>query len=146
MGKVVPGKRVNSMENKMLGWEKSNEFDAGLDLTLFRGRLNFTLDYYNKITEDMLWAVAIPISSGFSSLQSNIGKIRNRGVEFTVNSINISKSNFKWNMNFNIAHNSNKVLDLGEIGGRILSATQYGENNALTAEGHPWECFMVIKV
>lgn len=144
-GKVVPGKRVNSMENKMLGWEKSNEFDAGLDLTLFRGRLNFTLDYYNKITEDMLWAVAIPISSGFSSLQSNIGKIRNRGVEFTVNSINISKSNFKWNMNFNIAHNSNKVLDLGEIGGRILSATQYGENNALTAEGHPMGMFYGYK-
>jgi TonB-dependent starch-binding outer membrane protein SusC len=136
-GKVTDGKRVASMENTMLSWEKSNEFDAGLDLTLYKGRINFVFDYYNKITEGMLWAVSIPISSGFRSIQDNIGKIQNKGTEFSVNTINLSNDNFSWETDFNISFNRNKVLSLGDVG-RIHSGFQ---NCSLTTEDQPIAMF-----
>lgn len=136
-GKVANGKRVGSMENPNLGWEKAEEFDAGMDLILFGGRLNFIFDYYNRITKDMLWGVSIPISSGFSSVQDNIGKIRNRGIEFTLNTINITNSNFKWESDFNISFNRNKVLDLGAVG-RILTGPR---TYSLTTAGQPMAMF-----
>ncbi len=136
-GKVANGKRVDSMENTGLGWERSREFDTGLDLTLWGGRLTFIFDYYNKITEDMLWGVAIPISSGFSSVQDNIGEIRNRGTEFSVSTINISTKNVKWNSDFNISFNRNKVLDMGAVG-RILTGPR---SYSITTEGQPMAMF-----
>ena len=135
--KVADGKRVAAMENTNLGWEKSREFDAGFDLTLFGGRLNFVFDYYDKITEDMLWAVAIPISSGFSSVQDNIGEIQNKGVEFALSTINIKNNNFTWNTDFNIAFNKNKVLDMGDVG-RILAGPR---SYSITTEGQPMAMF-----
>ena len=63
----------------------------------------------------MLWAVNMPISSGFNEMTQNIGKMRNRGVEFAINSINFSNSNFSWNTDFNISFNRNLVLDLGDV-------------------------------
>jgi TonB-linked SusC/RagA family outer membrane protein len=136
-GKVANGKRVAAMENTKLGWERSNEFDAGFDLTLLGGRINFIFDYYDKITEDMLWGVAIPISSGFSSVQDNIGRIQNRGLEFSLNTINITNSEFTWSSDFNISFNKNKVLDLGAVG-RILSGPR---TYSLTTEGQPMAMF-----
>ncbi len=136
-GSVADGKNVTSMENTHLGWEKSKEFDTGFDLTLLGGKINFIFDYYNKVTEDMLWAVSVPISSGFSSVQDNVGEIRNRGVEFSLSTINISKNNFTWDTDFNISFNRNKVLDMGDVG-RILTGAR---NYSLTMEGHPMAMF-----
>ncbi len=136
-GLVADGKRVTSMANYNLGWEKSREFDAGLDLILFKGRLSLVIDYYNKITEDMLWAVAVPISSGFSSVQDNIGEIRNRGLEFTLSSTNVAKGDFRWNTDFNIFFNRNKVLDMGDVG-RIQTGHR---SYSLTIEGQPMAMF-----
>ncbi|MBS3742267.1 MAG: TonB-dependent receptor [Bacteroidales bacterium] len=135
-GSVADGKRLAGMGNPQLSWERSRELDVGLDLTLFDGRLNFVFDYYNKITEDMLWGVSVPISSGFSSAMKNIGQIRNRGVEFSINSVNISNNDFTWETNFNISFNRNKVLDLGQVerirtGHRGYSITKEGEPMAM---------------
>jgi TonB-linked SusC/RagA family outer membrane protein len=140
-GKVADGKRDASMENTLLGWERSREFDTGFDLTLFGGRLNFIFDYYNKITEDMLWGVSIPISSGFSSVQDNIGEIQNRGVEFSLNTINISNADFTWASDFNISFNKNEVLDMGAVG-RILTGPR---SYSLTTEGQPMGMFYGYK-
>ncbi|KAF5067180.1 SusC/RagA family TonB-linked outer membrane protein [Petrimonas sp.] len=140
-GKVANGKRVNAIENTMLGWERSNEFDTGFDLTLLGGRINFIFDYYDKITEDMLWGVAIPISSGFSSVQDNIGKIQNRGLEFSLNTINITNAEFTWSSDFNISFNKNEVLDMGAVG-RILAGPR---SYSLTMEGQPMAMFYGYK-
>lgn len=136
-GSVADGKRVASMANSTLGWEKSREFDAGLDLILLGGKLSFVFDFYNKVTEDMLWGVAVPISSGFSSVQDNIGEIQNRGVEFAVSSTNISNRNFSWNTDFNISFNKNEVLDMGDVGRIQTGARSY----SLTIEGQPMAMF-----
>lgn len=140
-GKVANGKRVNAIENTMLGWERSNEFDTGFDLTLIGGRINFIFDYYDKITEDMLWGVAIPISSGFSSIQDNIGKIQNRGLEFSLNTINITNAEFTWSSDFNISFNKNEVLDMGAVGRILAGARSY----SLTMEGQPMAMFYGYK-
>ncbi len=136
-GKVADGKSVSSMENTKLGWEKSKEFDTGLDLTLLGGKINFVFDYYNKVTEDMLWGVRVPISSGFSSVQDNIGQIRNRGVEFSLSTINISNNSFTWNTDLNISFNQNKVLDMGDVG-KVFGGFK---NSAITEEGQPMAMF-----
>ncbi len=114
-GSIAGGQKLGSIENSKLGWQESSEFDFGSDLTLFNGKLNFVFDYYSKITENMLWGVNMPISSGFSSMTQNIGKMRNRGLEFAINSINVSNPNFTWNTDFNISFNRNIVLDLGDV-------------------------------
>ncbi len=133
-GNVVPGSAPSAISNTKLGWEKTKEYDLGLDLSLFKGRLNFTFDYYNKITTDMLWNVVIPVSSGFNSLWDNIGKVRNRGVEFSISSVNVSNRDFRWNTDFNISFNRNKVLNLGNInqmvnsvGFAVLNITRVGD-------------------
>ncbi len=136
-GSVADGKKVASMENTNLGWEKSREFDTGFDLTLLGGRINFIFDYYSKLTKDMLWGVAVPASSGFSSVQDNVGEIRNRGVEFSVSSVNISNNDFTWSTDFNISFNRNKVLDMGDVG-RILEGPR---SYSLTTGGHPMAMF-----
>lgn len=131
---VVPGVTPGGISNTQLGWEKTKEYNLGLDVTLWRGNLHLTFDYYNKITTDMLWSVPIPISSGFNSLWDNIGKVRNSGLEFSLSSVNISTRDFRWNTDFNISFNRNKVLDLGNIdrleyngGFAVLNMTRIGE-------------------
>jgi TonB-dependent starch-binding outer membrane protein SusC len=136
-GTVANGMRVAAMENRRLGWERAREFDTGVEMMLFGGRLNMIVDYYNRITEDMLWAVTLPISSGFTSVQDNIGEIQNKGVEFSVNSLNIKRPNFSWQTDFNISTNRNKVLSLGDVG-RILTGPR---TYSVTVEGEPMGMF-----
>ncbi len=112
-GTIVNTKYLSSMGNSMLTWEKSNEFDTGLDLTLFKNKLEFIFDYYKRTTKDMLWGVSIPRSSGFSSISSNVGKIENKGVEFALNATLLSTNNIRWKASANIAFNHNEVVDLG---------------------------------
>src|SRR5690606_35289369 len=80
--------------------------------SLFKNRLNFVLDYYNKDTKDLLLNANVPYSIGFQRVFRNIGSIRNRGFEVEVTSVNIDKKNFKWSSSFNISFNQNKVLGL----------------------------------
>ncbi|MGF1587146.1 MAG: SusC/RagA family TonB-linked outer membrane protein [Bacteroidales bacterium] len=136
-GSVVDGKRVAAMENRLLSWERAREFDTGIELVLFNGRLNFIADYYERVTEDMLWGVALPISSGFSNVQNNIGEIQNRGVELSLSSINVTNNNFTWRSDFNISFNRNEVLSLGAVGRIITGARGY----SITEVGQPLGMF-----
>lgn len=114
-GAIVNGRKLSSLSNSQLGWEKTKEFDVGINLDLFKNRLGIVADFYNRITNSMLWSVNIPISSGFDSMQNNIGKLRNRGFEFSFSSTNISNKDFTWKTDFNISFNKNKVIDLGNV-------------------------------
>jgi TonB-dependent starch-binding outer membrane protein SusC len=138
-GSIASGKRIAGIENVNLTWEKSQEFDGGLDLALFKGKLNLMFDYYKKTTRNMLWSVNMPISSGFNSMMKNIGKIRNKGVEFSINSVNISNNNFTWETDFNIAFNRNKVLDLGEV--KNIRLSTLFKAYSITTEGQPMAMF-----
>jgi TonB-linked SusC/RagA family outer membrane protein len=105
----APGKVVSSFANSELGWEKSDQLDVGLDLSLFDNRVVFTAEYYNKITNDMLLPISIPAVSGFTSSLANIGKVENKGFEFALNyNTRIGAVNFRTSPN--ITFNRSKIL------------------------------------
>ncbi len=104
--------QITSMANRDLKWEKTAGFNFGLDFTLFNSRLFGTIEAYQTETKDLLYDMAIPSLTGFTLVSSNIGKIRNRGIELTLNSRNIVTKDFEWSTTFNISSNSNKILSL----------------------------------
>lgn len=124
---VVNGRALNSLGNPNLSWEESNQLDVGLDGDFIKGRLNFTLDYYRRKTDNMLIDTQIPSSSGFSNSTVNAGEILNQGVELAINSDNII-GKFNWSTGFNIAFNKNEVLSLEGDSDFILSGRS-GEGN-----------------
>lgn len=100
---------AGNLENDLLKWETTRQFDAGLELGFFADRLNLELDYYKKQTSDLLLNANIATSTGYSSALVNIGKTENSGIELTINSTNIQTKTFKWSTDFNIAFNRNKL-------------------------------------
>ncbi|WP_186755112.1 SusC/RagA family TonB-linked outer membrane protein [Echinicola salinicaeni] len=110
-----PGVVLGRPENPELKWETTRQLDIGLEMGFLEGRLNFEMDFYQKNTRDLLLNAQLPRQTGFVSKLQNIGKVQNRGVEFLINSVNISKPDFKWSTNLTISHNNNKVVDLGGV-------------------------------
>jgi TonB-dependent starch-binding outer membrane protein SusC len=100
--------------NENLKWETTAQSDIGLDLGFFNERISLNADVYKKVTSNLLLNAAVPGSIGFTTALKNIGKVQNEGIEFTLNTINISNKNFNWNSNFNISFNRNKLLALSE--------------------------------
>lgn len=99
------------LENPDLRWETTRQMDFGFDLAILNERVSFVFDYYNNKTTDLLLARPLPLSSGFSSIMSNIGSLENKGLELAVTTVNID-SDFNWTTTFNISGNRNKVLEL----------------------------------
>lgn len=100
--------------NKDLKWELVKQWNVGVDLSFLKERISLVADYYVKTTDDMLLNSNIPNSSGFSKAYMNIGSIENRGLELTLNTLNIKTRNFTWETNFNISFNRNKILALAD--------------------------------
>lgn len=98
-----------------LRWETTQQLDIGLEGGFIQGRLNFELDYYNKITNDLLMNVQVPRQTGFTDKLENLGAIRNAGIELLINSVNIAKKDFRWSTTFTIAGNRSEALDLGGV-------------------------------
>jgi TonB-dependent starch-binding outer membrane protein SusC len=132
-----------TLENKDLRWEKTSQFDIGLDFGILENRLLFTVDYYYKKTTDLLLQVPQPTSTGFPTALQNAGSLENKGFEFLVSSKNFVRNDFKWNTDFNISFNKNKVLDI--VGNTIHSGgiNPAGDdfNTAVVQEGQPLGSF-----
>ena len=109
---LVTGFFPNVIPNPDLKWEKTGQLDLGLDLGLFNSRLRITADYYRKLTTDLLYNVAIPSASGFSTMLQNIGSVENKGTELLIEG-DILTGPFTWTSAFNTATNQNKVISLG---------------------------------
>jgi TonB-linked SusC/RagA family outer membrane protein len=95
--------------NPELKWETTNQFDAGLDIGFLNNRVNLTIDYYYKITYDLLQNVTIPASSGFSQMLINSGNVTNQGVEITLGAEVIDQGDWHWHLDANFALNRNKI-------------------------------------
>jgi TonB-linked SusC/RagA family outer membrane protein len=106
-----PGVGFNTLANPDLRWEKTKQFNVGFDLGLFKQRVQFTADYYNKNTVDLLYQVPVPRASGYLSRIENIGEVKNYGFEFTLGGDPIV-GKLKWNTNLSISFNRNKVVSL----------------------------------
>lgn len=128
-----PGEAMvtSSLGNNDLTWESTEQIDAGLDLRLFKNRISLTVDWYQKITRDLLLNSNLPYSSGYRTVYKNIGKIRNRGLEITLSTVNIKTKNFEWDSDFNISFNRSRVLALAEGEENYLSRISFtGDFNA----------------
>ncbi|WP_114781963.1 SusC/RagA family TonB-linked outer membrane protein [Botryobacter ruber] len=106
-----PGGAFNKIGNVDLTWERNKPFDVGVDMGFFSDRLTFTADYYIRTTSDLLLNKEISRTTGFPSIFQNIGEMQNRGFEFSIGGYPIDGA-FKWNTNFNIAFNKNKITSL----------------------------------
>lgn len=135
---LASGRTLNTLGNENLGWEKTEEIDVGLDLALFNNRVSFTVDAYNGVTKDLLLNVEIPQSSGFGTVTKNTGRVRNRGLEVAMHTLNFTRGSFQWASDVNVAMNRNVVLALGSNGAPIRSGTS-GEQSPthITMIGQP---------
>lgn len=114
--------------NKDLKWEGSTTTNLGLDLGFFDDRLTFTADVFRKDTKDLLLAQNLACVTGFESQWQNIGKIRNDGVELSLNSVNFNKRNFFWSTTFNLSFIKNKLISLQDGTDYLLSRTGFNSN------------------
>ncbi len=113
----------SSAANPNLKWETTKQWNIGLDMGFLDNRISVTIDGYWKKTDDLLLAVRMPYYTGFTSGQSNIGSISNKGVELDFTSHNLT-GDFQWDTKFNISYNKNEVLDLGDNGDIYISSSK----------------------
>ena len=139
------GYAPSRIANPNLKWETTAQVNVGLDLGLFKNRITVTADWYQKNTKDLLYNVSLPITSGFSTSLQNIGKVKNEGIEFSLNTVNLNGT-FQWNTNFNISYTRNEILDLGAVAGDIPSGAASGHlqlvNSGILRVGQPIGVFL----
>jgi len=122
--------------NPDLKWETTEQTDAGIDFGFLNERISGSIDYYRKRTFDMLLNLPIPTSTGFTSILSNVGSIRNTGWEFALNSINL-EGDFNWSTNINLSTIKNEVLDLGGLAQIITGGAGQTSQVFIIQEGLP---------
>src|SRR5690606_13940306 len=139
----VSAVRPTSIANRDLTWETTTQTSIGVDLGFWDQRINLSLDYYHKITNDLLFSVPIPAFSGFQNRLENIGSILNKGVELQVDFQN-DFDDFHWNSSFNVTVSQNKVLELpGGVDIIYGSSPSFSGSyqNAILREGEPVGAF-----
>lgn len=136
-GALVSGTANNSstLANADITWEQTDEFNFGVDFSALRNRINFSVDAYYSITRALLFEQPTQSFTGFTKYWNNIGRVRNAGVEFQLNTLNINRKDFSWSTDFNFSLSRNKLL---EIGGERQVITQ-GERseNYIARVGEP---------
>jgi len=128
---VAPGPLLGAYNigNPNLTWETTAQADLGLEFGFLDNRISGEVDIYQKNTSDLLLDRQLPYANGFSIVTENVGKLRNQGLEISLNTRNLDKK-FKWGTNFNISFNRNEITELSApiiSGGRNLSRVQQGE-------------------
>lgn len=105
--------RIGQNANPDLKWEETAMFNIGLDYSLINGRINGTVEFYNKKTRDLLYTYQVPVPPYlYPSMIANVGTMSNKGVEVLINGAPISNEKFSWNVSFNFAHNKNRITKL----------------------------------
>lgn len=106
----------SNINNPELKWETSEQYNVGLDLSLWRGRFTLTYDMYLKDTRDLLQTKNVALSTGFETIAMNDGCIRNKGMEITVEAVPVQIAGVEWTLGGNISFNRNTIIDVGESG------------------------------
>lgn len=137
----APYSFVNSISNPNLKWEKTAQFDAGVELGLFQNRLNFDVSFYHRKTTDLLLDAPIPTASGFSTVIENIGSVQNQGLDMMIRGTILDNEDFSWNASLNANYNKNKVLKLGQNNADILMNSWVGGANSIIRVGENLNSF-----
>ena len=129
------------LANPNLRWERTSQFDLGVDVALLKSRLLFTADYYFQNTTDLLLNTPIPRTTGFASYYRNVGGLQNQGIELALDGVIVEVKNFNWQSNFNFSLNRNKITSLPE--GEILAPgiAGIGSGWSIYREGEPLGSF-----
>ena len=145
---VTNGTAANRFENQNIQWERTNQFDVGIDLALLNNRVTITADYYDKRTTGLLGDFPLSVISGVGDkFTTNVGIVSNKGFEFAVNGLIIDNQAIRWSVNFNIATNKNNVDSLGVPFINGAEVNRLGSNVGInrTEKGHPIGGFWVIE-
>ena len=134
-----PGTAPLQLANPNLKWESTRQTNAGLDVGLFGGRIALDVNFYYKYTSNLLLALPVQATTGFTSQYSNAGEISNKGYEIGITSYNIRNGEFTWQTNFNISGNVNKVEKLA------TPIYQYNRNWIIMQQGSPMYSFWLYK-
>ena len=94
--------------------EMTTEYEAGLNVAFFKNRINIDFGYYNRTTNDQIFSLPVDPATGYTTMVTNFGKVRNRGIELLVNTVPVQLKDFRWELGFNFAKNNNKVLSVPE--------------------------------
>jgi len=111
-GTAAYGFAPANLANKNLKWERSKEFNVGLDFGFFKNRIAASLELYNRKTVDLILNQKVPTVNGFAQQIANVGQIQNKGIELTLNTVNIARGPIGWNSTFTFTRNRNKLLQL----------------------------------
>ena len=142
----IPGSAPASIGNPSLRWETTREFNGGMDLLVFDGRLGITADYYIRKTSDLLVQRPIAMTTGFSSVWDNVGNVENKGVDIGVTTVNVRPADddgFGWTSTLNFTHNKNEVTNL--FGGQPFTTGINGRETSRVAVGQPIGAFYMYK-
>jgi TonB-linked SusC/RagA family outer membrane protein len=140
-GTRVPSGQLSRMPNPDLKWEKTDQFDIGVNLNLFKNRVNIDWDYYYKKTSDLLLSRPIPFTAGFSSVMDNIGRVDNQGIDLLINTVNIESKTFGWESTINLNYNKNEIKKLGENNEDIITDPGFVGGNVILRVGEPLGSF-----
>lgn len=133
------GAMISSLENKDLRWEKNANFNVGLDARLFGGRIDFSFEYFNRLTSDMLLSYPMALSTGFTGYDANVGTMVNKGLEMTLSAQIVDTRNFGWRVTLLGSRVQNKILKLTEDAPEIVSGIY------IYKEGMPIRTFYMAK-
>ena len=111
-GSSTIGQWISSLANDNLGWETTTGINLGIDFGLYKSRVHGNIEYYNNNTKDILYDIELPTMTGFSSISTNIGKVHNWGLEFSLTGQIIQNSNFKWESSISFSRNRNKIVSI----------------------------------
>jgi TonB-linked SusC/RagA family outer membrane protein len=129
--------QMANMPNPDLSWEKTTQADIGINLGLFQNRIELDMDYYYKITNDLLLERPLPFSTGFSSVWENMGRVDNYGIDFMLTTKNFDSKDFTWETTLNMNYNKNEIKSLGENNEDIVVRMQVGGGSVLLRVGEP---------
>lgn len=115
-GSYATGYYPNAIIDPNLTWEKSAEWNAGLDFGFLRDRITGTIDFYNKVSSDLLYSVELPLEAGGQKVVTNVGSVLNRGIEFGLKTVNVEKNGWHWETSFTLAHNHNEIIEINGSG------------------------------
>jgi len=119
-----PGALVGGLPNPGLVWEGNKTFNIGVDFGLFRNRLQGTIEYFNRISDNLIFAVPLPTSTGQTSINQNIGALKNAGVELQLGFNAIRSRDFNWRVDLNMTHFKNEFTKLPPGQDEIISGTK----------------------
>lgn len=136
-----PSLSPGRLANPNLTWETSRQANVGIDASFARNRIHWTIDLYHKYTTNGLQSVTIPSRSGYSSAIQNYSEISNRGIEFSLYTLNFARDNWQWSTDFNISANRNRIEKIPQE--QTLGATNRG--TSILREGYPVNSFFLYK-